>query len=204
MALGWPSCLQAAAVIALSVNEVSKLTLGQQLDMLTPHQVRYVLEVKGHHWLTGGRLTRYQAQTSLEIQWLRICLPMLGTQIWSLVWEDTTYCRATKSMHHNYWAHTPQNPRSAKREATTRRSLHAATKSSPCLPQPQKTSKKQKDAAQSKIINIKTTTRYQSLLMDISDIKGMPNPEPGNSGSSNREWRLGSSVYTDHRINLLQ
>ena len=81
MALGWPSCLQAAAVIALSVNEVSKLTLGQQLDMLTPHQVRYVLEVKGHHWLTGGRLTRYQAQTSLEIQWLRICLPMLGTQI---------------------------------------------------------------------------------------------------------------------------
>ena len=81
MALGWPSCLQAAAVIALLVNEVAKLTLGQQLDVLTPHQVPCVLEVKGHHWLTGGRLTRYQAQTSLVIQWLRICLPMLGTQI---------------------------------------------------------------------------------------------------------------------------
>ena len=40
VALGWPSCLQAAAVIALLVDEVSKLTLGQQLTMmLTPHQV---------------------------------------------------------------------------------------------------------------------------------------------------------------------
>ena len=81
VALGWPNCLQAAAVIALLVNEVSKLTLGQQLDVLTPHQVQCVLEVKGHHWLTGGRLIRYQAQTSLMIQWLRICLPMQGTQI---------------------------------------------------------------------------------------------------------------------------
>ena len=38
-----------------------KITLGQHLDVLTPHQVQSVLEVKGHHWLTGGRLSRYQA-----------------------------------------------------------------------------------------------------------------------------------------------
>ena len=43
------------------VNEVSKLTLGQHLDVLTLYQVQSVLEVKDHHWLTGGRLTRYQA-----------------------------------------------------------------------------------------------------------------------------------------------
>ena len=81
MALRWPSCLCVVAATTLLVNEASTLTLGQHSDVLTPNQVQSGLEVKGHHWLTGGRLTRYQAQTSLEIQWLRICLPMLGTQI---------------------------------------------------------------------------------------------------------------------------
>ena len=61
VALGWPSCLWAVAATALLVNETSKLTLGQLLDVFTPHQVQSVLEVKGHHWLTGGRLTSYQA-----------------------------------------------------------------------------------------------------------------------------------------------
>ena len=59
--LGWPSCLRAVAATALLVNDASKLTPGQHLDVLSPHQVQSVLEVKGHHWLTGGRLTRYQA-----------------------------------------------------------------------------------------------------------------------------------------------
>ena len=59
MALGWPSCLQAVAATALLVNEASKFTLRQHLDELTPHQVQSVLEVKGHHWWTEGRLTRY-------------------------------------------------------------------------------------------------------------------------------------------------
>ena len=53
--------LWAVAVTAKLVNEASKLTLGQHLDVLTPHQVLSVLEVRGHHWLTGGKLIRYQA-----------------------------------------------------------------------------------------------------------------------------------------------
>ena len=52
----WPSCLQAVAATALFINEASKYTQGQYLDVLTPHQVQSVLEVKGHHWLTGGGL----------------------------------------------------------------------------------------------------------------------------------------------------
>ena len=79
---------------------------------------------------------------------------MQRTQIESLVWEDPTCCRATKSMHHNYWActlepashnywaHMPQllkptclEPMLHKREATAMRSLHTATKSSPRSPQ---------------------------------------------------------------------
>ena len=42
--------------------------------------------------------------TSLVVQWLRIHLPMQGTRVRALVWEDPTCCRATKPMSHNYWA----------------------------------------------------------------------------------------------------
>ena len=42
--------------------------------------------------------------TSLVAQWLRIHLPMQGTQVRALVWEDPTCRGATKPTHHNYWA----------------------------------------------------------------------------------------------------
>ena len=41
-------------------------------------------------------------RTSLVAQWLRIRLPMQGTQVRSLGAEDPTCRRATKPMHHNY------------------------------------------------------------------------------------------------------
>ena len=39
--------------------------------------------------------------TSLVVQWLRIRLPMQGTQVRSLVREDPTCRGATKLVHHN-------------------------------------------------------------------------------------------------------
>ena len=42
--------------------------------------------------------------TSLVAQWLRILLPMQGTWVQALVWEDPTCCGATKPMCHNHWA----------------------------------------------------------------------------------------------------
>ena len=48
----------------------------------------------------------HKVGTSLVVQWLRICLPMQGTQVQSLVQEDPTCHRATKPVHHNYWACT--------------------------------------------------------------------------------------------------
>ena len=39
---------------------------------------------------------------SLEVQWLRIPLPMQGTRVQALVREDPTYRGATKSVRHNY------------------------------------------------------------------------------------------------------
>ena len=41
---------------------------------------------------------------SLMAQRERICLPVQETRVRSLVWEDPTCHRATKSMHHNCWA----------------------------------------------------------------------------------------------------
>ena len=41
--------------------------------------------------------------TSLVAQWLRIRLPMQGTWVRSLVWEDPTCHGATNPMRHNYW-----------------------------------------------------------------------------------------------------
>ena len=39
---------------------------------------------------------------SLVVQWLRICLPMQGTQVRVLVREDPICCGATRPVRHNY------------------------------------------------------------------------------------------------------
>ena len=38
---------------------------------------------------------------SLMAQWLEICLPMQGTRVRALVWEDPTCRRATRPVSHN-------------------------------------------------------------------------------------------------------
>ena len=45
-----------------------------------------------------------QPGASLVVQWLRIRLPMQGTRVRALVWEDPTCCGATGPVSHNYWA----------------------------------------------------------------------------------------------------
>ena len=39
---------------------------------------------------------------SLLAQWLRICLPMQGTRVQALVWENPTCHGANGPMNHNY------------------------------------------------------------------------------------------------------
>ena len=51
----------------------------------------------------GSFIQRCMYGTSLVVQWLRICLPMQATLVWSLVQEDSTCLGATKLMCHNYW-----------------------------------------------------------------------------------------------------
>ena len=75
---------------------------------------------------------------SLVAQWLRVCLPMQGTRVRALVWEDPT-CRGAAG---------PREPQllslrvwslcSATREAAIVRSPRTAMKSGPRLPQLEK------------------------------------------------------------------
>ena len=46
---------------------------------------------------------KLKVRASLVAQWLRICLPIQGTQVQALVWEDPTCHGATKPVCHNYW-----------------------------------------------------------------------------------------------------
>ena len=62
-----------------------------------------------HTWIIAKPLFLKQgARTSLVEQWIGIHLPMQGTQVRFLVWEDPTCRRGTKPMHHSNWAHTPR------------------------------------------------------------------------------------------------
>ena len=56
----------------------------------------------GQNLRTNGESKAIQTRASLVAQWLRVCLPMQGTQVRALVWEDPTYRGATKPLCHNY------------------------------------------------------------------------------------------------------
>ena len=51
---------------------------------------------EGGHW-------RGNERTSLVVPCLRICLPVQGIQVGSLVWEDPTCFQAIKPVCSNYW-----------------------------------------------------------------------------------------------------
>lgn len=62
---------------------------------MTPHQVQTVLEVKDHHWLTGGQLTKYQALLldPLDIT-LKVCQVNLSTLHLVIGEESVHQCTA--------------------------------------------------------------------------------------------------------------
>ena len=53
------------------------------------------------HFIHSGGI-REEIGTSLVVQWIKICLPMQGTWVQSLVGEDPTGHGITKPMHHKY------------------------------------------------------------------------------------------------------
>ena len=51
-----------------------------------------------------GALTRAQGGASLVARWLGVCLPVRGTRVRALVWEDPTCRGAARPVGHNCWA----------------------------------------------------------------------------------------------------
>ena len=49
-------------------------------------------------------LIKSPRRASLVAQWLRVCLPVQGTRVRALVWEDPAFGGATGPVSHNYWA----------------------------------------------------------------------------------------------------
>ena len=81
---------------------------------------------------------------------MRICLPMQGTWVPSLVWEDSTCCRAVKPRHHNLL-----KPARLKPVLHNKRSRHndkpVKLESSPRSPQLKKAHEQHKDPVHPKI-----------------------------------------------------
>ena len=73
----------------------SILFYSWELIKFLPFQIQKLI-------FTSNKSGNFRA--SLVAQWLRICLPMQGTRVRALVWEDPTCRGATKPVSHNYWA----------------------------------------------------------------------------------------------------
>ena len=141
-------------------EQISAPVLGGRLlskrgmDFWGPESPEF--ESKFCHWTVGWSWASYQASlnlsffiskklaqgTSLVVQWLKIRLPMQGTQVQSPVREDPICCRATKSMCLNFraralelvsrdsWSLHSLEPMPTAREATRLRSLRTMTRES--------------------------------------------------------------------------
>ena len=57
---GWPTCLQAVVAAALLVEEAHKITFGGELRVLSPHNIRGILQQKADKWITDARLLKYE------------------------------------------------------------------------------------------------------------------------------------------------
>ena len=81
---------------------------------------------------------RYHSRASLVAQWLRICLPMQGTRVRALVWEDPTCHGATRPRESQLLSLRVWSLCSATKEVATVRGPRTAMKSGPRLPQLEK------------------------------------------------------------------
>ena len=59
-ARGWPPCLRNLVPIAIMIEDALKLSFGSKLTIFTSHQVKQLLNGRGHLWMSDQRILRYQ------------------------------------------------------------------------------------------------------------------------------------------------
>ena len=147
---GWSSSRKGATFRSPLRLSFRHHLLNQQVLGFSILYPRKMINLSPQHWSTfkAFYLKQLLLGTSLVAQWLRIHLPMQGTQVWALVREDPPCCGATKPVRHNYWACVLQllkptclepvlcNKRSYRNEKPAHRNEEqlplAATKENPC------------------------------------------------------------------------
>ena len=92
-----------------------------------------------------------EIRTSLVAQWIKIHLPMQGTQVQSPVQEDSTGQGATKPHAPLLLKPTCPAPMLCNKRSTTVRSLHTAMKSSPRSPELERAHAKHRRPSTAKI-----------------------------------------------------
>ena len=81
-------------------QNIGKNNLAMSIERTLNHeQAGLILGI--HHWFNIKKKKKW-GWIFLMIQWLVIFLPMQGTWVQSLVWEDSTCLGATKPVGHNY------------------------------------------------------------------------------------------------------
>ena len=114
---------------------------------------------KSHVWAQGFVL-KDGAGASLVAQWLRICLPVQGTWVWSRIREDFTCCRATKLVCHNYWARVPKTCALQQKKPLLWEACARQLEGSPCLLQLEKTHEERRPSA--------TKNKYKFFFLNES------------------------------------
>ena len=91
-------------------NKQSQLNRHQEAYIAIRTNNLYPPEMQGQAGETKLKTkTIFLCPTSLVAQWIKICLPMPGTQARSPTGEDPTCCGIAKPRHHNYWVCAPES-----------------------------------------------------------------------------------------------
>ena len=90
------------------LNHFGKINQGPNSLQLRSCNPSYSEKALFYLWMckdyTTPRRFKNITRASLVVQWLRVRLPIQGTRVRALVWEDPACRRATGPVSHNYWA----------------------------------------------------------------------------------------------------
>ena len=78
------------------------------------------------------------SRTSLGVEWIGICLPLQGTQVWSLSWEDFTCHGQLKPTCHSDWACTLRPVSSTKKRSHRSEEPAHRNEEQPCALRPER------------------------------------------------------------------
>ena len=88
----------------IGLNQITNWILWKWQTVTSEARSQKTLKLSPWYFPGGPGVKTPCFRASLVAQWLRICLPMQGTRVRALVWEDPICRGATRPLSHNYWA----------------------------------------------------------------------------------------------------